>query len=145
MATLTIRDVRKSYGALEVLKGINLEAADGEFVALVGPSGCGKSTLLAMIAGLESISHGEIRIGGLHASTGGAVPRRHIGIVPDNRMDNALFPELKVRSNVSVASAWKTRLGHHMPLLSARREREQVARAAAKVQVATAALGRAVS
>ena len=63
MATLTIRNVRKAFGAVEVLRGIDLEAADGEFVALVGPSGCGKSTLLAMIAGLERISSGEIWIG----------------------------------------------------------------------------------
>ena len=59
-------------------------------------------------------------------------------------MDNALFPELTVRSNVSVASVWRTRLGRFLPILSARREREQVARAAGNVQVATTALGRAV-
>jgi ABC-type sugar transport system ATPase subunit len=116
----------------------------GEIVALYGSMGSGHAEVARVVCGDTHVEAGEIRIGGLHASTGGAVPRRHIGIVPDNRMDNALFPELKVRSNVSVASAWKTRLGHHMPLLSARREREQVARAAAKVQVATAALGRAV-
>ena len=52
MSSLTVRNLRKSYGALEVLKGIDLDAGDGEFIALVGPSGCGKSTLLAMIAGL---------------------------------------------------------------------------------------------
>ena len=67
-----------------------------------------------------------------------------IGIVPDNRMDNALFAELKVRSNVSVASVWKTRRSRFVPILSARREREQVAAAAGNVQVATTALGRAV-
>ena len=64
MSTLTIRSLRKNFGAVEVLKGIDLEAQNGEFIALVGPSGCGKSTLLAMIAGLESVTSGEIRIDG---------------------------------------------------------------------------------
>ena len=63
MASLTISDLNKSFGSTPVLKGVNLEVKTGEFVVLVGPSGCGKSTLLAMIAGLESVSSGEIRIG----------------------------------------------------------------------------------
>ncbi len=63
MAEVTIRDLRKSYGALDVLHGVNVDIADGQFVVLVGPSGCGKSTLLRMIAGLEGISSGTIRIG----------------------------------------------------------------------------------
>ena len=54
----------KRYGALEVIHGATLDVADGEFVVFVGPSGCGKSTLLRMIAGLEDISGGEVRIGG---------------------------------------------------------------------------------
>ena len=60
MATLTVSRLHKRFGSVEVLKGIDLEAETGEFIALVGPSGCGKSTLLAMIAGLESVSEGEI-------------------------------------------------------------------------------------
>ena len=64
MATLSISRLHKRFGAVEVLKGIDLEAQTGEFIALVGPSGCGKSTLLAMIAGLETVSQGEIRIDG---------------------------------------------------------------------------------
>ena len=56
MANLTLRDVRKSYGATEVLHGVDLQIEDGEFVVFVGPSGCGKSTLLRMIAGLEEIT-----------------------------------------------------------------------------------------
>jgi multiple sugar transport system ATP-binding protein len=63
MANVKIHDVRKSYGAVEVIHGLNIDIADGEFVALVGPSGCGKSTLLRMIAGLEPINGGTIAIG----------------------------------------------------------------------------------
>ena len=63
MAGMTIRDLRKSFGAVEILHGIDAEIADGEFVVLVGPSGCGKSTLLRMIAGLEDITAGQITIG----------------------------------------------------------------------------------
>ncbi|HKO67048.1 MAG TPA: sn-glycerol-3-phosphate ABC transporter ATP-binding protein UgpC, partial [Burkholderiaceae bacterium] len=63
MAAIEFIDVRKSYGALQVVHGINVAVTDGEFVVLVGPSGCGKSTLLRMVAGLEEISAGTIRIG----------------------------------------------------------------------------------
>jgi multiple sugar transport system ATP-binding protein len=63
MAQVTIRDLRKAYGAMDVLHGVNAEIGNGQFVVLVGPSGCGKSTLLRMIAGLESITSGTIRIG----------------------------------------------------------------------------------
>jgi multiple sugar transport system ATP-binding protein len=63
MASVGVVDVRKSYDGVEVVHGVSVAIADGEFVILVGPSGCGKSTLLRMIAGLESITRGEIRIG----------------------------------------------------------------------------------
>ncbi|MEM8871819.1 MAG: sn-glycerol-3-phosphate ABC transporter ATP-binding protein UgpC [Pseudomonadota bacterium] len=63
MAQVVIRDLRKSYGATQVIHGVNIEIADGELVVLVGPSGCGKSTLLRMIAGLEGVSGGQIMIG----------------------------------------------------------------------------------
>lgn len=63
MAGVEINDIRKSYGSVEVIHGVNVEISDGEFVALVGPSGCGKSTLLRMIAGLEPINGGTIAIG----------------------------------------------------------------------------------
>src|SRR5258707_2089985 len=63
MASVGIRDVRKAYGATQVIHGVDISIGDGEFVVLVGPSGCGKSTLLRMIAGLENITGGEIRIG----------------------------------------------------------------------------------
>src|SRR3954451_15515734 len=64
MASVTVKDIRKSYGDMEVIHGLNLEIADGAFIVLLGPSGCGKSTLLRMIAGLEPITSGEIEIGG---------------------------------------------------------------------------------
>ena len=63
MASIEFIDVRKSYGAMQVVHGIDVTVIDGEFVVLVGPSGCGKSTLLRMVAGLEEISAGTIRIG----------------------------------------------------------------------------------
>src|ERR1700740_2246289 len=62
MASLTIQHVKKNFGSVPVLKGIDLEVKTGEFVVLVGPSGCGKSTLLAIIAGLESVTEGEVKI-----------------------------------------------------------------------------------
>ncbi|NUB25600.1 ABC transporter ATP-binding protein [Azospirillum brasilense] len=64
MAGVTLRGVRKSFGRIEVIHGVDLEVADGEFVAFVGPSGCGKSTLLRLIAGLEEPSGGDLSIGG---------------------------------------------------------------------------------
>jgi len=63
MAKVAIQNARKSYGTTDVIHGLNIDINDGEFVVLVGPSGCGKSTLLRMIAGLESITAGEISIG----------------------------------------------------------------------------------
>ena len=63
MAEVKVRSLRKSYDATEVIHGLDIDIADGEFVALVGPSGCGKSTLLRMIAGLESVTEGKISIG----------------------------------------------------------------------------------
>ena len=63
MASVTVNNVRKAYGDIEVVHGLNLAIQDGAFVVLLGPSGCGKSTLLRMIAGLEPITSGEVRIG----------------------------------------------------------------------------------
>src|SRR5262249_59291181 len=64
MASVDVVSIRKSFGNLEVLHGVDVAIADGEFIVLVGPSGCGKSTLLRMIAGLEEVSQGTIAIGG---------------------------------------------------------------------------------
>src|SRR5438477_10737996 len=97
MSSLTISRIRKNYGTVEVLKGIDLEARDGEFIALVGPSGCGKSTLLAMIAGLESVTAGEIRIGGRLVN--GVAPKdRDIAMVFQSY---ALYPTMTVRKNIT--------------------------------------------
>src|SRR5487761_2322763 len=63
MARVELRRVIKSYGDTEVIHGVDMQVADGEFIVIVGPSGCGKSTTLRMIAGLEAITSGEIRIG----------------------------------------------------------------------------------
>jgi multiple sugar transport system ATP-binding protein len=96
MGSVTLRDVHKSYGTVPVLKGINLDIADGEFVALVGASGCGKSTLLRMIAGLESITSGEISITGKVVNN--APPKeRDIAMVFQNY---ALYPNMTVAENM---------------------------------------------
>ena len=96
MASVTIRDVRKSYGAVEVMHGVSVDIEEGEFVVLVGPSGCGKSTLLRMLAGLEEISEGTISIG-----------NRVVNDVPPKERDismvfqsYALYPHKTVAENI---------------------------------------------
>jgi len=96
MASVTIRDVRKAFGPTQVIHGVDVSIADGEFVVLVGPSGCGKSTLLRMIAGLENITGGEIRIGDRVVNN---VPpkERDIAMVFQNY---ALYPHMTVADNM---------------------------------------------
>jgi multiple sugar transport system ATP-binding protein len=96
MASVSVEAVRKRYGALEVVHGIDIAIPDGEFVVLVGPSGCGKSTLLRMIAGLEEISGGIVRIGERVVNE---VPSkdRDIAMVFQNY---ALYPHMTVRENM---------------------------------------------
>ncbi|WP_312948890.1 sn-glycerol-3-phosphate ABC transporter ATP-binding protein UgpC [Agrobacterium sp.] len=98
MGKLTLKSVAKSFGTVDVLKGINLEVDDGEFVIFVGPSGCGKSTLLRMIAGLEDITAGEIVIDGREVSN---VPpaKRGIAMVFQSY---ALYPHLTVKDNMGL-------------------------------------------
>ena len=97
MATLTVSRLTKRFGSVEVLKGINLEAQTGEFIALVGPSGCGKSTLLAIIAGLETASEGEIRIDGRIVNS--VAPKdRDIAMVFQSY---ALYPTMTARQNMT--------------------------------------------
>ena len=97
MAGLSIENLRKSFGSVEVLKGINLEIEDGGFLVLVGPSGCGKSTLLNTIAGLEEINSGDVKIGGV--SVNGLHPsKRDIAMVFQSY---ALYPNMNVAKNIS--------------------------------------------
>jgi multiple sugar transport system ATP-binding protein len=97
MATVNIRDATKSFGSTQIIRGVSIDIEDGEFVVLVGPSGCGKSTLLRMIAGLESIDVGEIRIGGRRVN--GLLPKdRDIAMVFQNY---ALYPHLTVADNLA--------------------------------------------
>jgi len=96
MASISIRNVRKSYGPLEILKGFDLEVADGEFVVLVGPSGCGKSTMLKILAGLEEATSGIVRIGDRDV-TDLAPGDRDIAMVFQNY---ALYPHLTVAQNM---------------------------------------------
>jgi multiple sugar transport system ATP-binding protein len=96
MAPVAIRDVRKAFGAVEVIHGVSVAIADGEFVVLVGPSGCGKSTLLRMIAGLENITAGEISIG--ERVVNHLPPKeRDVAMVFQNY---ALYPHMTVAANM---------------------------------------------
>ncbi len=109
MAEVRIRDVRKAFGAAEVIHGVSVDIGDGAFVILVGPSGCGKSTLLRMIAGLEEITGGEIEIAGRVVNT--LRPRdRDVAMVFQNY---ALYPHLTVARNMGFS-------------LKLRRERKEV-------------------
>ncbi len=99
MAEVRIRDLQKSYGAMQVVHGVSVDIPDGEFVVLVGPSGCGKSTLLRMIAGLEGISSGTISIG--ERVVNNLPPaERDIAMVFQNY---ALYPHKTVAANMSFA------------------------------------------
>ncbi|MCT9000202.1 ABC transporter ATP-binding protein [Chelativorans intermedius] len=99
MSSVTVRKVRKSFGAVEVIHGVDIDIADGEFVVLVGPSGCGKSTLLRMIAGLESVTRGAILVG-----------ERIVNHLPPSERDiamvfqnYALYPHMRVKDNMAFA------------------------------------------
>ncbi len=96
MATVTFRDIEKSYGKVKVLHGLGFDIADGEFVVLVGPSGCGKSTLLRMLAGLEDITGGEISIDGKVVNDLESKDR-DIAMVFQSY---ALYPHMTVRENM---------------------------------------------
>ncbi len=97
MADVILKNLRKSFGSVEVIKGVDIEIKDGEFVVFVGPSGCGKSTLLRLIAGLEDITSGTIEIGGRVVNE--IQPKdRGIAMVFQTY---AIFPHMSVRENVA--------------------------------------------
>src|SRR5215207_7928024 len=97
MATVTFDHVNKIYGDFHAVKDLNLEIGDGEFMVLVGPSGCGKTTSLRMIAGLEEISSGELKIGDRVVND--VAPKdRDIAMVFQSY---ALYPHMTVRDNLA--------------------------------------------
>src|SRR5438876_2093323 len=129
MASVAIRDIRKAFGTTHVIHGVDISIGDGEFVVLVGPSGCGKSTLLRMLAGLENITSGEIRIGDRVVNN---VPpkERDIAMVFQNY---ALYPHMTVAAN----------MGFSLKLRGARNaEIEQRVRRAADILGLASLLGR---
>ncbi len=97
MAKISLNNIEKSYGNVEVIKGVNMDIKDGEFMVIVGPSGCGKSTLLRMVAGLEAITAGEISIGGRVVNELEPA-ERDIAMVFQNY---ALYPHMSVYKNMA--------------------------------------------
>src|ERR1700723_4585575 len=110
MASLSIKQVVKAYGAARVLHGVDLAGADGEFVVFVGPSGCGKSTLLRIIAGLEEATEGEVWIG----------DRQVNDVDPANRgvamvfQTYALYPHMSVEENMGFGLRMAKRPKHEI-------------------------------
>ena len=97
MAAITLKALKKSYGNAHIIKGVDIDIKDGEFVVFVGPSGCGKSTLLRMIAGLEDISSGELTISGKRVND---LPPKDRGVAMVFQ-SYAIFPHMTVRENVA--------------------------------------------
>lgn len=97
MATVSLENLRKSFGGTEVIHGVDIDISDGEFIVIVGPSGCGKSTLLRMVAGLEGVSGGEVRIDGQRVNDREPMDR-NIAMVFQNY---ALYPHMSVFDNMA--------------------------------------------
>ncbi|MFD2738705.1 sn-glycerol-3-phosphate ABC transporter ATP-binding protein UgpC [Sulfitobacter aestuarii] len=97
MATVSLSNIKKSFGRTEVIHGIDIDIEDGEFIVIVGPSGCGKSTLLRMVAGLETVTEGEVRIGGKRVNEKEPM-ERDIAMVFQNY---ALYPHMSVFDNMA--------------------------------------------
>lgn len=97
MATVTLDNLKKSFGRTDVIHGVDIEIEDGEFIVIVGPSGCGKSTLLRMVAGLETVTDGEVRIGGQRVNEKEPMDR-DIAMVFQNY---ALYPHMTVFDNMA--------------------------------------------
>ena len=96
MAQVTLRNIKKTFGTVEVIKGVDLDVGDGEFVVFVGPSGCGKSTMLRMISGLDEVTSGVIEIGGRDV-THVSPSKRELAMVFQSY---ALFPHMTVAQNI---------------------------------------------
>ena len=130
MADVSLRKVRKSFGGVEIIKGVDLDIANGEFCVFVGPSGCGKSTLLRMIAGLEDITSGELRIGGRDMKTV-ASAERGVAMVFQSY---ALYPHMTVRENIGFGLRMTGRPRAEIEKRTARGRRNAATRRAARPQ-----------
>ncbi len=97
MATVSLKGIKKSFGKTDVIHGIDVEIEDGEFIVIVGPSGCGKSTLLRVVAGLETVTDGEVQIGGTRVNEREPMDR-DIAMVFQNY---ALYPHMSVFDNMA--------------------------------------------
>src|SRR5580765_1505673 len=148
MAAVTLKAVRKSFGSTQVVHGVDVSIADGEFCVLVGPSGCGKSTLLRMIAGLEEISAGEIRIGSRVVNQV-APKERDIAMVFQNY---ALYPHMTVFDNMAFsmklagepAAAMRKRVNDAAQILGLTEYLERYPRQLSGGQRQRVAMGRAI-
>ncbi|MEY2686951.1 MAG: hypothetical protein RL375_1149 [Pseudomonadota bacterium] len=148
MASVTIATVKKRFGPVEILHGVDIEVPDGSFTVLVGPSGCGKSTLLRMIAGLEEISGGEIRIGNKRVND---LPpkQRDIAMVFQNY---ALYPHMSVRDNMAFSlmlakqddATIKTKVGRAAEILGLTNLLDRFPRQLSGGQRQRVAMGRAI-
>ena len=114
MATIALDNVHKSFGNTEVIHGVSVEIAEGEFIVIVGPSGCGKSTLLRMVAGLETVSSGEVRIGGVRVNETEPMDR-DIAMVFQNY---ALYPHMSVFDNMAYGCSESKCLAHRVETLA---------------------------
>lgn len=148
MAEVTIRALRKTYGGLQVIHGLDLDIPDGAFVVLVGPSGCGKSTLLRMIAGLEEVSGGDVLIGARRVNN---LPpsERDIAMVFQNY---ALYPHKTVGANMGFAlkmrgldaAAIRAKVEHAAAILGLTPYLDRFPRALSGGQRQRVAMGRAI-
>ena len=148
MAEVSVEALRKEYGGQEIIHGVEFDIADGSFAVLVGPSGCGKSTLLRMIAGLEAITSGRIRIGGRVVNS---LPpsQRDIAMVFQNY---ALYPHKTVASNMAFSlrmrrmakNEIKSRVDHAAEILGLTPYLDRYPRALSGGQRQRVAMGRAI-